>query len=146
MRFAIESRRWVMLAGGLLAFVLGMPEILQGQEPALGTAPATSSAQVANGDEQTGSSEDRGNTEENRWRRWCGYYYPCCHHYYQPVYYPVVSYRVIAYPVVTYPVATYPTVTIPTYGPYGVWFNSKSGSSDAESGASDQVANGLKSR
>ena len=134
MRFAIENRRWVMLAGGVLAFVLGMPEILRAQEATLGTAAATSSAQVANGDEQTGSSEDQGSTEENGWRRRCRYYYyPCYHYYYRPVYYyPVVRYPVVTYPVVAYPVATYPTVTIPTYGPYGVFFNGKSGSGDAD--------------
>ncbi len=146
MRFAIENRRCVMLAAGVLAFVLGMPEILHAQEATLGTAAATSSAQVANSDEQAGSPEDQGSTEENRRRGWGGYYY-CYHYCYQPVYYyPVVSYPVVTYPVVTYPVVTYPTVTIPTYGPYGVFFNGKSGSSDADGAASDKVANGLESR
>jgi hypothetical protein len=152
MRFAIENRRWAMLAAGVLAFFLGMPEILQAQEVALGTAVTTSPAQLANGDEPSGSSEGPESTDQGRRRGWGGYYYYPCYYYRHvhyvsyPVVHPVVTYPVVTYPVVTYPVATVPTVIVPTYGPQGALSNGTGGSGNAEGSALEQVANGPKNR
>jgi hypothetical protein len=150
MRFAIENRRWVMLAAGVLAFFLGMPEILQAQEVALGTAATTSPAQLASGDEPSGSSEGPESTDQGRRRGWGGFYYYPCYYYRHVHYYPVVSYPVVTYPVVTYPVVTYPVATVPvivpTFGPQGALSNGTSGSGDAEGAASQQAADGPKNR
>jgi hypothetical protein len=137
MRFVDENRRGVILVSGVLAFVLGMPEILRAGERSL--APATPS-QVTNVVEPSGSSEDDASAEQGRRRGWCSYYYPRRYYYFQPVYY----YPVVVGPVVTYPVATAPTVAMPAYRPSGMIVDGQSSSNGSDRTILERGADGLK--